>query len=212
MAHAARILWTLHPADTPCPRRHCPGCGTARAFRSSGRIRLNANGRRLDAWLIYRCTICERTWNRPIFERMARDKVPATMIAACEMSDPHLVARLERDMTALGKLSGRIEGGLPLVAKRCDVAAGAATSGARVRIVGAAKAPCRLDRLLARELGLSRAGVASLVGAGVLALEGSPQKAMVRQIVGDIVLLVRPSGLPEVEGAALLAALGPQPG
>ncbi|MBW0369617.1 DUF1062 domain-containing protein [Ensifer adhaerens] len=26
-------------------------------------------GRRLDAWLIYRCAVCEDTWNRPIFER-----------------------------------------------------------------------------------------------------------------------------------------------
>ena len=44
-------------------------CGDSRRFRSSGKVRLNANGRKLDAWLIYKCESCDRTWNLPLLER-----------------------------------------------------------------------------------------------------------------------------------------------
>ena len=58
--HGLHLHWTLTPAHAPRPLRHCPGCGDQRAFIADApprglRARLNANGKRLDGWLIYRC-------------------------------------------------------------------------------------------------------------------------------------------------------------
>lgn len=44
-------------------------------FVSAGKFRVNANGRRLDIWLIYRCEKCGRTLNVPIYERVLPEKL-----------------------------------------------------------------------------------------------------------------------------------------
>ena len=62
--------WRILAPDPPLAVRRCRRCDRARPFRSSGRFRVNANGRRLDIWLVYRCTACEASWNRPVHERV----------------------------------------------------------------------------------------------------------------------------------------------
>lgn len=57
--------------------RRCGGCGKKQAFRCSGKFRVNANGRRLDIWLIYRCEKCGHTLNVPIYERIPPEKLDA---------------------------------------------------------------------------------------------------------------------------------------
>ncbi|MFC0803867.1 DUF1062 domain-containing protein [Ensifer sp. P24N7] len=80
MCNTLQVRWTIIPLIPPQPWVACSGCGGVRAFESSNKIRLNANGRKLDAWLIYKCSTCDRTWNRPIFERRnVRDIRPAVL-------------------------------------------------------------------------------------------------------------------------------------
>ncbi len=56
--------------------RRCGGCGKKKSFVCSGKFRVNANGRRLDVWLIYRCEKCGRTLNVPIYERVPPERIP----------------------------------------------------------------------------------------------------------------------------------------
>ena len=51
--------------------RRCGGCGKKMVFECAGKFRVNANGRRLDVWLIYRCQRCGHTWNIPLYERIS---------------------------------------------------------------------------------------------------------------------------------------------
>ncbi len=37
----------------------CGGCGKKQEFVNSGKFRVNANGNRVDVWLIYRCKKCK---------------------------------------------------------------------------------------------------------------------------------------------------------
>jgi hypothetical protein len=75
MSNTVSIAWTIIAHTEPQPILNCSRCSGARPFRSSGLFRLNANGKRLDAWLIYRCAACDNAWNRTIFERR-RDGAP----------------------------------------------------------------------------------------------------------------------------------------
>lgn len=54
----------------------CGGCGKKMRFVCAGKFRVNANGRRLDVWLIYRCEKCGHTLNIPLCERAAPGKIP----------------------------------------------------------------------------------------------------------------------------------------
>ena len=54
----------------------CGGCGQKREFINSGKFRVNANGNKINVWLIYRCKKCKHTWNLTIYERVNPDKIP----------------------------------------------------------------------------------------------------------------------------------------
>ncbi len=49
----------------PEPWLKCSRCRGTTRFRASGRIRVNANGKRVDAWLIYRVRVLRQAWNSP---------------------------------------------------------------------------------------------------------------------------------------------------
>ena len=157
MSDTLRVLWTLVPQRAPQPWLHCSHCGDPRPFESSSKFRLNANGKRLDAWLIYHCTACGQVWNRPLLERRPAAAVDPQLLAALQQNDPHLARHLAFDVEDLRRRTLRIEA--------CDgaevqkVALGVPTRPpARLEIVFALAVPIslRLDRLLAAELGLSR--------------------------------------------------------
>lgn len=53
----------------------CGGCGRKQEFLNSGKFRVNANGNRVDVWLIYRCKKCKHSWNLTIYERVRPSKI-----------------------------------------------------------------------------------------------------------------------------------------
>lgn len=53
----------------------CGGCGKKQEFINSGKFRVNANGNRVDVWLIYRCKKCKHSWNLSIYERRRPAKI-----------------------------------------------------------------------------------------------------------------------------------------
>lgn len=53
----------------------CGGCGRKQEFVNSGKFRVNANGNRVDVWLINRCKKCKHSWNLTIYERVKPSKI-----------------------------------------------------------------------------------------------------------------------------------------
>ena len=94
MSDVLRVQWTITPASAPEPWLNCSRCRGTTRFRASGKIRVNANGKRLDAWLIYKCTSCDNTWNRPILERRHVSTIDPHLLASLQANDPELSRRL----------------------------------------------------------------------------------------------------------------------
>lgn len=61
--------WNMIPKSAPPVGRNCSGCGRKTGFMNSGNFRVNANGSRIDVWLIYRCEKCGTSWNMDIYAR-----------------------------------------------------------------------------------------------------------------------------------------------
>ena len=60
----------------------CGGCGKKQEFINSGRFRVNANGKSVDVWLIYRCKKCKHSWNLTIYERTRPSKISTELLEA----------------------------------------------------------------------------------------------------------------------------------
>ncbi len=53
----------------------CGGCKRKTQFVNTKRFRVNANGNKLDVWLIYQCEKCKHTKNLTIYERRKPGKI-----------------------------------------------------------------------------------------------------------------------------------------
>lgn len=79
-------IWMIKPVKPPAVRRQCPGCGKD-LYESTGRFRVNANGNRLDVWLIYRCMQCGKSWNMEILERVESGKLSEEKLLKYQEND-----------------------------------------------------------------------------------------------------------------------------
>lgn len=157
MSDTLRVLWTLVPQKAPQPWLPCSRCDDARPFESSQSFRVNANGKRLDVWLIYNCTACGNTWNRPLLKRRPVRSIDPELLAGLRTNDPILATRLAFDVGDLRPRLGRVEE-FPDVLVRKDVLFEGSREPQRLEITFVLAAPVglRLDRMLAAELGLTR--------------------------------------------------------
>ena len=139
-----------------------------RPFQSSGKIRLNANGRRLDAWLIYKCVACEKTWNRPIFERRGVGDIDPKVLEALQSNDADWIRAETFNIEALRRKSQRIEEfpGFEIGKELLEEPSGWTVLDIELNVPFPLS--LRLDRLLAGELPVSRSRLQALHDGDVL--------------------------------------------
>ena len=82
-------------------RHRCGGCGKKQEFVNSGKFRVNANGKRVDVWLIYRCKKCKHSWNLTIYERTKPDRIPTELFEAFLENDYDTAMAYGRDIDFL---------------------------------------------------------------------------------------------------------------
>lgn len=68
--------YEIVPTESFCVIRGCSGCGRKTHFRNTHKFRVNANGNRLDVWLIYQCENCKHTLNLAVYERQRSSAIP----------------------------------------------------------------------------------------------------------------------------------------
>lgn len=200
MSGTLNVLWTVVSAVPPRPLLHCSRCDRERGFVSSGRFRLNANGKRLDAWLVYRCGVCDDSFNRPVFERRRRSEIEPDLIEALHRNDPALARRIAFYLS--GRWANGFEASEPAIVKRAlPPAPDEAVRRLVIRIAGTARAGMRADRLVAQGLGLPRGAVDAIA-----VVEGAGEKALSRPLRDGAVVAVDLSGRADASAIARRAA------
>jgi hypothetical protein len=184
MCNTLRVQWTIIPRNPPQPLIACSGCASYTLFRSSGKLRLNANGKKLDAWLIYKCVNCDKTWNRALFERRSVKDIDPVTLEALQSNNPDWIRRHAFDTDALKRKCQRIEEFAEIDIHKKIISP--AEHGERMEISLSISAPTclRLDRLLATELNISRSRLQMLYETGTLKIDPQ-QKGVLRRRLKD---------------------------
>lgn len=194
MSNVLHVKWTVTSLVAPQPWLTCGQCSDIKPFQSSGKARLNANGKRLDAWLIYKCVDCDNSWNRPLFERKGVRDIDPRLLRALQTNDPEWTEALAFDAEALRRKAGRIE---EFAEVRVDKHVLASNSAPLSRIEIVLNVPLRsclrVDRLLAVELGVSRSKVQGMQSSGVLKLLPDGERMLRRPVRDGIVVAIEVS-------------------
>lgn len=158
--------WVVVPICLPVIVRRCHACASGR-FRASGKFRVNANHKLLDAWLLALCTMCGETTKLTVVERMNVRSLRPELLDRLHRNDPGLVAELLEDPVVLCRNRIALDWDN---AWRLDTGGSVALGDEAIDISVhfAARIPVRPVRLIAEGFGLSRAEVERLVAEGNL--------------------------------------------
>lgn len=76
MSYLKKMEYEVVLKDSFWVIRNCPKCGRKTHFKNTRKFRVNANGNKLDVWLIYQCEECKHTLNISIYERRKVSSIP----------------------------------------------------------------------------------------------------------------------------------------
>lgn len=96
MSYSEKEYW-LRIEDSLKVIHSCGGCGKKQIFINTNNFRVNANGSKLDVWLIYQCEICRHTLNIPVFERIKSSKIDVSLYNRLINNDLQLAKKYGSD-------------------------------------------------------------------------------------------------------------------
>jgi hypothetical protein len=172
---ARKAQWAVRRSALPTVLRSCPSCSGTR-HRPSGKIRVNANGKLLDVWLLLHCAGCDRTSKVPVHERVHTQSLEPARRHAYETNDPAVVAELAT-CPSLAARNGYLHDWTGTWRLETDTPRRALDDPTplTVRISFDLPAPVRVERLLMRGLGVSRGEVRRMVADGRIRLPLAPE-------------------------------------
>ena len=100
------IEYRLVPTQSFTVIRSCAGCGGKAPYKNTRKFRVNANGSKIDVWLIYQCGKCRHTFNLTIYERRKNTDIPAAEYQRFLDNDTQLAEEYGREI-ALFQKTGR---------------------------------------------------------------------------------------------------------
>jgi hypothetical protein len=195
------MKWALVPTRTPRIFRNCPKCGKKRGFVCSEKFRVNAQKKKLDVWLIYRCEVCESTLNVEIVERQNPRSIAPELLQEFMQNSTERALACAFDFRRLIKQNLEVERDVPFdIVKVPDPEPDAETL--TIRVVPQRPLFGRLDRILSAGLDLSRAHIKRLAEVGRIAIS-PPTMSLDRQelLADEVVLLLPGTDLPQNEPA-----------
>ena len=190
-ASIAHLHLRLTPTEQPQIRHPCARCKSRQIFTSSGKFRVNANGKMIDVWLIYRCAACDQTWNHAVHERRAVKCLSAEELNAFMQNDAALAQRHSADVERLRAAGAEVTAAADIAIERV-VLQPATMETAEIVISFALTSPCqiRLDRVLAAGLCLQRRAVVPLVEQAMIGHQTVSAKALKRSVLdGQVIRL-----------------------
>jgi hypothetical protein len=167
-----KALWLVRELGLLTIVKACVSCRSTR-HHPTGKFRVNASGKLLDAWMLICCESCDRTSKIPLHERVHVQSLKHERLLAFENNDPAMVRQLVMDTALAGKAgyqldwSGtwKLETDLPFYELEREDSA-----PLEVVVRFELPAPIRVAKLLTSGFGLSRPAVKGMVDSGRIRL------------------------------------------
>lgn len=184
MSYLKKIEYEIILKDSFWVIRSCPKCGGKTHYINTKKFRVNANGNKLDIWLIYQCAECKHTLNLAIYERKKVSSVPKEEYQCFLNNNEQLAEMYGKNMQLFrtNKADIDFEKLHYDFVKRQETTE---NSGFGEQIVITIKNPYQLkirsEKQIAMVLGLSRSQVKNLLEKGEIKLEAElPQSVSFR--------------------------------
>lgn len=97
MSYLRKFEFNVTPETSYPVIRNCSVCGGKSVFINSNNFRVNANGHRVDVWLIYQCNKCNHTYNLTIYERLSSNNLSSDQISSFMENDKELAMKYGTD-------------------------------------------------------------------------------------------------------------------
>ena len=156
--------YEIIPTETYKIIRNCSGCGHKSVYYSTNKVRINANGKHIDVWLIYKCVKCKHTYNLPLYSRINRNELDKSEYEALLNSDQEIVNRYGLDRNILKKNAAMIYDEPNYFLN--DI--GTSIKENTIQVVNPHKIKVRHDKLIAECLKISRFQAKNLLETGAL--------------------------------------------
>jgi hypothetical protein len=193
-ASTREVCWRILPVITPRVLRHCSHCGTTRQFACSDTFRVNANQRKIDVWLIYRCVDCDCTWNRTIFTRSTPEEIGPVLYRHFQDNHRETAWHYTFDLAQLHHLGVRCDATVPVRVERFPRDEPSTDKdGQIIRLELPYPCEVRLDKLLAGELGVSRSCLQRWGDQGLIRVWPADKAALRKPIKNGQVVTIFPA-------------------
>lgn len=168
MSYVNTLEYKILPVETFKIRRLCARCGCKQIFINKQHFRVNANGSKLDVWMIYGCEKCGHTYNLPIYERINRTKIPKQEYDKFMSNDKNLIFQMGTDKTIFSKNRAEIARDnilyelVPMTDKKADFEV---TSKGKtlINLVNTSDIPVRTDKVVAAIFNITRSEAKKLL-------------------------------------------------
>lgn len=176
MSYFKKIEYKIILKDSFWIIRSCPKCGRKTHFKNTKKFRINANGNKLDIWLIYQCEECRYTHNLVIYERQRVSSIPKVEYQGFLDNEEKLAEEYGKSMQLFRKNKADIDFdrlNYDYVKQQETIESDGAGEKILITIYNPCGLKIRPEKQIAEVLGLSRSQVKSLLEKGKIELKTS---------------------------------------
>ena len=192
MSYSKQIEFQITPDESFKVIRNCSGCGTKAVFQNTNCFRVNANGRKIDVWLIYQCVKCKHTSNLSIYERKNPETIRKEEYDKFMRNSSELALRYGTDSQLFSKNRAEIDWSEIRYSFRLEDGAlhedgEVAEKGNHIVLRNRFMLKVRRDKVVSELLGVTRSRFRELEKSGVLTVkEDRSRHKIIVDVHGDI--------------------------
>lgn len=170
--------------------KNCQGCGCKSSFINTGNYRVNANGNRVDVWLIYQCKECKHTYNLTIHERIRPSELPVEVYERYLTNDRELAMQHGMDKNILARNKAEIDS--ENISYELELLSEETQQSSGILIRNPYNIKLRMDKVLAEVLPISRNGIKKLMKQNAIEI-------VTDQVQRTITVAIKDAGPDEVK-------------